>query len=90
MNDHVFANELTDVEMFWVKSTSLAEFSQDISTLKAGKELAVNCRHSDSNKVHTPSRPRLCLWSHKVTIPDGIILGKPCGFGRRYVQASTA
>ena len=42
MKDHLFAKELTDAEMFWVKSTQLAEFSHEISTLNAGKELTAN------------------------------------------------
>ena len=57
MKDHLSAKELTDVEMIWVKGTQLAEFSQDISTLKAGKELAAKCHHSDS-KVQYQSDAR--------------------------------
>ena len=54
MKDYLSAKELTDVDMFWVKSTQLAEFSYEISTLKAGKELAANCRHSDSKSYTRP------------------------------------
>ena len=55
MKDHLSVKELTDAKMFWVKSTQLAEFSHEISMLKAGKELAANRHHSDL-KLHTPSR----------------------------------
>ena len=44
MKDHLSAEELTDAEMFWVKTTELAASSPEISTLKAGKELAANSR----------------------------------------------
>ena len=36
--------ELTDAETFWVKMTQLAEFSSEISTLKAKRELAANSK----------------------------------------------
>ena len=42
--DHLSAKELTDAEMFWVKTTQLAEFSHEISPLKAGKELTTNSK----------------------------------------------
>ena len=42
MKDHLSVKELTDAEMFWVKSTRLAEFSHEIYTLKAGKKLTAN------------------------------------------------
>ena len=44
MRDHLSAKELTDAEMFWVKSTQLAEFSHEISTMKTGKKLAANSK----------------------------------------------
>ena len=44
MKDHLSAKELTDAEMFWVKTTQLVEFSHEISTLKAGKELAADSK----------------------------------------------
>ena len=44
MKDHLSAKDLTDTEMFWVKSTQLAEFSHEISTLKAGKEVDANSK----------------------------------------------
>ena len=44
MKDHLSAKELTDAEMFWVKTTQLAGFSSKISTLKARKELATNSK----------------------------------------------
>ena len=46
MKDHLSAKELhvIDAKMFWVKFTQLAEFSHEISTLKAGKELANNLK----------------------------------------------
>ena len=44
MKDHLSAKELTDTEMFCVKTTQLAEFSHEISTLKAGKELTTNSK----------------------------------------------
>ena len=50
----MFAKELTDVEMFWVRGTQLAEFSHEISTLKAGKELAASSRQSDSKRYTLP------------------------------------
>ena len=81
--------ELTDAKMFWVKMTQLAKFSYEISTLKAGMELVVNCCHSNSKGTYV-QLSRLCHWPHKVTISEGIILGKPCSFGRWYVHASTA
>ena len=42
MKDHQSAKELIDAEMFWVKCTEPTELSHEISTLKAGKELAAN------------------------------------------------
>ena len=40
MKYHLSAKELTDTEIFGVKTTQLVEFSHDISTLKDGKELS--------------------------------------------------
>ena len=45
MKDHLFVKESTDAEMLWVKSTRLAEFSHEISTLKAGIEIYKNARN---------------------------------------------
>ena len=42
MKDRLSARELTEAEMFLVKFTQLVDFSNEISTLKAGKELAAN------------------------------------------------
>ena len=53
MKDHLSVKELIDAEMFWVKSTESAEFSHDISTLKAGKEFVASCCHSDSKGTYT-------------------------------------
>ena len=44
MKDHLSSKELTDAETFWVKTTQLAEFSSEIFTLKAKKELAANSK----------------------------------------------
>ena len=55
MKDHLSAKELTDVEMFRVKGTQLVKLSYEISILKAGKELAANCCHSDSKGIHAQS-----------------------------------
>ena len=44
MKDHLSARELTDAEMFWVKMTLLVEFSHEIFTLKARKELSINLK----------------------------------------------
>ena len=44
MKDHLSVKELTDAEVFWVKTTQLAEFSHEISTLKARKEFAANSK----------------------------------------------
>ena len=44
MKDHLPINELTDAEMFWMKSTQLLEFSHEISIFKAGKELAASSK----------------------------------------------
>ena len=44
MKDDLSAKEVTDTEMIWVKTTQLAEFSHEISTLKPGKELTSNSK----------------------------------------------
>ena len=44
IKDNLSAKELTDDEMYWVKSTQLAEFSHEISPMKAGMELAANLK----------------------------------------------
>ena len=44
MKDHLSAKELTDAEMYWVKTTQLAKILSEISTLKAEKELAINSK----------------------------------------------
>ena len=44
MKDHLYAKELTDAEMLLVKTTQLADFSHEISNLKAKREFTANSK----------------------------------------------